>query len=134
MSAPPGRETTSGPASSATGAAAARSSRSTRGDAAPAGAAEATRTTSAPPPASQASRDRLERFTSDLHDHGEDHGAPAQALVDEPGDVVVEVLLQKARLALLVARRIGQRPLDDIPELVYEPIRLVDERDPPEHD
>ena len=47
-------------------------------------------------------------LNSYLHDHRQHHRPPPQALVHEAGDVVVQVLLEQARLALLVTRGVGE--------------------------
>jgi hypothetical protein len=63
-------------------------------------------------------RDSLAR--SDLDDDRQHHRAPAQLLVDERGEVVVEDLLQEVDLADVLLRGAGQRGLDGAAQLVEQ--------------
>src|SRR5207237_1957826 len=73
------------------------------------------------------------RRTSDLYDHRQHHRPALEPLVDEPRDVVVQVLLKQRDLPDLLLRRSRQGVLDGLAKLVEQRLsRPVQERDAPE--
>src|SRR5436305_3445645 len=68
----------------------------------------------------------------DLDDHGEDERPAAELLVDELGDVVVEILLEERDLTDLLLGGLVERLPDDVTKLVPQPIGLLGEWHPAE--
>src|SRR5690349_15509593 len=68
------------------------------------------------------------RSRSDL-DHDRQHERPAaKLLVDELGDVVVQVLLEQRDLPDLLFSRLIEGVLDDVLELISQAVRIFGER------
>ena len=69
------------------------------------------------------------RLPLNLDDDRQYQRAALELLVDEFGDVVVEILLQQGDLPDLVLRRVGQRVLNHLVQLVAEVVCLLGEGD-----
>src|SRR5262245_50593395 len=61
-------------------------------------------------------------WPSNLHDDRQDQRPAPQLLVDEFRDVIVQVLLEQRDLTDLFLGRLGESVLDDVTELVTEPV------------
>ncbi len=71
---------------------------------------------------------------SDLDDYRQDHRAPPQPLVDELGEIVVQLLLEQVDLSDAPLRGPADGALDRIPDVGHQVVGLVDERHAAEDD
>ena len=69
----------------------------------------------------------MRRSALDLNNHGDDHRAPPQLLVDQLGDGVVHVFLNQVQLARPCVGGVLERVLDQVAQVLDQRIGLLED-------